>query len=213
VTIIVSLYGGPGSGKSTLAAEVFAELKKRNYSVELVREYVKAWAWRGDKIKKWDELYILSKQLREESNLYGNVDWIISDRPLNMSSVYDRFYSGSGLLIDTCKRIRELQIHEGLKHLDLFVKRIKPYNQAGRFESEDSARKVDEITKEMFPDMKEVSTLEDVISQMLTHQLQVDPDHEMIEKYNDVKQNHLKAFNSCFTKEPEWALEPDEVKI
>lgn len=167
MTTIVGLYGGPGCGKSTLAAGVYHELKRQNKNVELVREYVKAWAYRGDKINRYDELYIFSKQLREESNVYGKVDIIITDRPLNMSAVYDKYYGGSGLLISTAQRVRELQIEEGLKHIDLLVKRSKPYQDVGRFENESQANSIDKLTIDMFPKLKSVITVEDVLKIIL----------------------------------------------
>lgn len=163
MTTIISLFGGPGCGKSTLAAGVYHELKSQYKNVELVREYVKSWAYRGDKINKWDELYIFAKQLREESNLYGKVDIIITDRPLGMSAVYDEFYKGSGLLIETSNRVRELQKLEGLNHIDLLVKRTKVYQNTGRFENESQANLIDKLTFEMFSHLISVSTIDDVI--------------------------------------------------
>ena len=55
MTQIISLHSGPGTGKSTSAAQLFAELKQRHCSVELVREYVKKWAWEGRKISGFDD--------------------------------------------------------------------------------------------------------------------------------------------------------------
>ena len=38
----INFLGGPSSGKSTTAAWLFAQLKDRQASIELVTEYVKA---------------------------------------------------------------------------------------------------------------------------------------------------------------------------
>lgn len=46
-TRVITLWGGPGSGKSTMAAEIYARLKRQLCNVEMVREYVKGWAWEG----------------------------------------------------------------------------------------------------------------------------------------------------------------------
>ena len=44
----VNFYGGPGVGKSTLAARVYAELNSAGaVSTELVREFIKTWAYEG----------------------------------------------------------------------------------------------------------------------------------------------------------------------
>lgn len=169
MTTIINLYGGPGSGKSTLAAGTYAQCKQHGQSVELVREYVKAWAWRGDAIRRWDELYIFAKQLREESNLYGKVDLIITDRPLGLSVVYERMYGAPGacMLRETYEHVRAMQHREGIRSVDLLVRRTKPYVTAGRFESEDDARRVDELCKAEFPGLIPVASVLDVLAARL----------------------------------------------
>ena len=71
-----------GHRKSTSAAQLFAELKQRHVSTELAREYVKKWAWEGRKISGFDEYYFVGHQIREESLLFGKVDYIVTDKPL-----------------------------------------------------------------------------------------------------------------------------------
>src|SRR4051812_8750331 len=93
-TFVVNLFGGPGVGKSTLAAEIFVTLKKRGIEVELIQEYVKAWAWDGKPVGTFDQLYILAKQLKLETRLYGKVDVVVTDSPLLFSPIYERFYGG-----------------------------------------------------------------------------------------------------------------------
>jgi tRNA uridine 5-carbamoylmethylation protein Kti12 len=84
-TTIINLYGGPGTGKSTSAAYLYYILKAEGHNVELVREYVKDWAWEGRQISTYDQIYFLGKQVRRESLLYGKVDWIITDSPVMMN--------------------------------------------------------------------------------------------------------------------------------
>ena len=84
-TTIINLYGGPGTGKSTSAAYFYYLLKAQGKNVELVREYVKDWAWEGRKISTYDQIYFLGKQVRRESMLYGKVDWIVTDSPIMMN--------------------------------------------------------------------------------------------------------------------------------
>jgi hypothetical protein len=74
VTRIINLYGGPGTGKSTSAAFLYYLLKNDNVNAELVREYVKDWAWEKRSINTYDQLYLLGKQIRKESLLYGKTD-------------------------------------------------------------------------------------------------------------------------------------------
>src|SRR5256885_11799690 len=93
ITTIFDLYGGPGTGKSTSAALMYAMLKQKGVNSELVREYVKDWAWDDRKINTYDQLYLMGKQIRRESMLYGKVDAIVSDSPVMMGIYYSGRYS------------------------------------------------------------------------------------------------------------------------
>lgn len=148
-TTIVNLSGGPGSGKSTTAAAVFAALKGRGVSCELITEYVKQWAWRGTPIGPWDDIYITAKQLRRESACYGKVDVVVTDSPLWLGAIYERVYRpDSHIMAAMAHELRARQAVAGLRVIECFVKRSKPFVQAGRYESEDQARRVDALCRE-----------------------------------------------------------------
>lgn len=146
-TTVIELWGGPGCGKSTLAAALYGRLSASGVSVELVREYVKAWAWRGHKIGKWDELYILAKQLRAEADVYDKAKFVVTDRPLGLSCVYEELYNpATHLLRDTVQGIDAERQREGINTVAFMVMRPSAtYNPAGRFEDEGVARKVDRM--------------------------------------------------------------------
>lgn len=129
---ILNLWAGPGSGKSTTAALVFGILKSRGYNVELVREYAKELVWAHGEVAV-DQDHILSEQNRRQADLYGKVDLIITDSPLKMSVLY-----GSS-------RHRADRMMEGYEEINVFVSRVKPYNAKGRLQTEDEARKIDDI--------------------------------------------------------------------
>lgn len=162
-TQVIELWGGPGCGKSTLAAAVFAEMKNRGLSVELVREYAKAWAWRGEPIRAQDELYIFAKQLREESNVYGKVDWIVTDRPLALSIVYARMYTPESEMMRTTVNA-VLREQPNVHRHSLLVERRKAYVSAGRFESEAGARTIDRVCRDVMPNVSTVSKVADVFA-------------------------------------------------
>ncbi len=166
-TTLINIWAGPGAGKSTTAAGVFERLKRRNISCELVREYVKAWAWRGEKIGEFDDLYITAKQLRAESTLYGRVDYIITDAPIGLGAVYEEMYRPSSrVMLDVCGALRTRQLAAGIKIVDVFLVRDKPYSQAGRWEDETAARKVDAIVRRhlaMVGDYHTASNTEDIL--------------------------------------------------
>lgn len=143
-TLVVNLFGGPGVGKSTLAAEVFVALKKAGLQVELIQEYIKAWAWDGKAVGTFDQLYILAKQLKLETRLYGKVDIVITDSPLLFSPIYEKFFSG-GTSMSEAAALSVLRAAEenGVMHLNYILPRNVPYDERGRYQSEEQAKKVD----------------------------------------------------------------------
>jgi hypothetical protein len=157
MSTIINLYGGPGTGKSTSAAYLFYALKNQKADVELVREYVKDWAWEGRKISTYDQLYFLGKQIRKESMLYGKVDWIVTDAPILLSIYYAMHYCplsvSEGVRAATLAYYRQAA-EDGHKHVHILLSRTKPYNPKGRFQTEDQARLIDTELRLMLDHLK-----------------------------------------------------------
>lgn len=146
MTTLINIWAGSGAGKSTTAAHAFALMKQAGLSVELVREYVKDWAWQGRKIGQFDDVYITSKQLQAESILYGKVDYIITDSPIGLGAVYEEVYKPGELTMwQLTKALRDRQQRAGVRIVDCLLRRTKPFVQAGRYENEQQARNVDQI--------------------------------------------------------------------
>ncbi len=170
-TTVVSLHSGPGCGKSTLAAEVFVALKQQGKSVELVTEYVKRWAWQGHPIKGWeDSLYIFAKQLRAESVLYGKVDFLVTDSPLGLCAAYEKFYRPDQTLVrQTYEQVRKQQAADGVvQNLDFHLMRQHKYVPEGRYESEDQARDVDRVIRDLITGFH-VKSAKDVLEILAHH--------------------------------------------
>jgi len=91
-TTIINLIGPPGTGKSTIASELFAKMKWNGFDVELVSEYAKELVWeeRSETIK--NEVYLFAKQHHRIFRLLGKVEYIITDRPLMLSLLYNAEY-------------------------------------------------------------------------------------------------------------------------
>jgi nicotinamide riboside kinase len=145
-TTIINLYGGPGSGKSTSAAYLYYLLKVAGKNVELVREYVKDWAWESRKITTYDQIYFLGKQVRRESLLYGKVDWIVTDSPVMMNMYYAQRYCPKALADGIGSAIMAFYrqaIEDGHKHVHILLERNKPYASEGRYQTEAEAREID----------------------------------------------------------------------
>ena len=138
-TLYVNLYGASGSGKSTLAAEVFALLKHHSIVAELVREAVKDLAWEGRRPSVVGQFWIAAEQLRRERALDGKVDVVVTDGPWALAHYYGLEYDPDGWHPDIYNAF--LAMTRGRLELNVWVNRTKPYVQAGRYGSEDTAQK------------------------------------------------------------------------
>jgi hypothetical protein len=137
-TKIINLWAGAGVGKTTQAAALFV-LKKRmekekGYSVELVREYVKPFAWMGVKITPEMQNHVYFMQLQLEMTLVGLVDYIITDSPTAIGLFYSTHYHQDWSLLSWERHKREQ-----VTCIDYWCQRTKPYNQEGRYEDEKQA--------------------------------------------------------------------------
>lgn len=173
MSVVINLLGGSGLGKSTTAALLFGELKLAEQDVELVQEYAKEWAWEGRKILNEHQDHICDEQHKRESRLYGKVEFIITDSPLILGPVYQKFYSGTDSVfakIDT--RIKEAE-QNGIVYKNFLLTRNKLFNPKGRFETEDQAKQVDAflrayLIEKNIPFIEIASTDRDRVSEILT---------------------------------------------
>lgn len=142
-TTVINLYAGSGAGKSTAAAGLFAEMKQRGYHVEQVTEYVKTWAWSGRTPNGFDQVYLFGKQANRESQLYGKVDYIITDSPLLLSGYYENYHLKEAIVLPAVLNFLDYAKRHDVKHLNFFLKRAKKFDPRGRYESEDQAKAID----------------------------------------------------------------------
>ena len=144
MTTVINLFGGSGVGKSTTAAHLFAEMKYMQMHCELVREYVKTWAWQDKKVGPFDQMYLLGKQSKYESILYGKVDYIITDSPLLLCPIYERYYTGKELIGPAALNFIEDARLKGVQHLNFVLKRNVPFDSRGRYDTPEIAAEVDQ---------------------------------------------------------------------
>lgn len=140
MTTVVNLFGGPGTGKSTTAAHLFAQLKQRNINCELVREYAKDVVWEGRISLLENQVYIFAKQLKRQVDLVGKVDVIVTDSPLLLSMVYND---------DPDLHALVLKEYNKFTNVNVMLGREKPYQPAGRVQTEDEARGLDDTIRRM----------------------------------------------------------------
>ena len=144
----VNFYAGAGAGKSTTAAWLFSELKRRGKSVELVMEYIKAWAYIDRKPRSFDQVYVFGKQLHAEDRILSSgVECVVTDSPLLLSPVYSSLYGGQ-LIASHLYGIAKA-FEEQFPSVNIYLMRgNKPYIQQGRWGSRAEAENVDKMVLE-----------------------------------------------------------------
>lgn len=148
MTLIINLFGGPGIGKSTSAAYLYAQLKHRGINAELIREYIKDWAYEKRSIGVFDQLYFLGKQIRRESVPLGKVDVLITDSPVWQGVVYATKYCTPYIqrAVRTATECYYAELEQqGHYCRNVLLQRSKAYVQTGRFETEAQARELDDM--------------------------------------------------------------------
>jgi AAA domain-containing protein len=144
-----NFFGGPGAGKSTTAALVFAAMKKELFSVELVSEYVKAWAYAKQPVDFYDQFYIQAKQMHYEYRFLKNgVKNIVTDSPVALSYVY-----APPSLRGALQHVSDTY-DQDFASLNIFLVRgDKPYVAAGRYQDKEKALEIDEKIMQIVPNL------------------------------------------------------------
>lgn len=147
MAIVVNLFAGPGVGKSTNAAKIFAELKMKGVNCEMALEFAKDKVWEESFRTMDDQIYIFGKQFHRIWRLKDKVDVIICDSPLPISIVYDKENSNAfhQLIMEQFNKFH---------NLNFYLKRSAAYQQEGRIQTEEEARKVDKIVENVLADYK-----------------------------------------------------------
>lgn len=142
VTLIVNMVGGPGTGKSTTAAGTFAELKHLGVNCELVTEYAKDQVWGRTTTTLGNQIYIFGKQYHRLWRLLDQVDVVVTDAPIILSTYYGAGVS-SGFVNLVVETFAEMD------NLTFMLERKKAYNPAGRGQTEDEAKQIDKQLEDL----------------------------------------------------------------
>lgn len=143
-TTCVNFFAGAGAGKSTLATFIQAFLKAHGITSEFTGEYAKDLAWEQRLGLPRNQIKIFANQHNRQFRLKGQVDCIISDSPLLLSSVYGEHDS----LFDAVV-MKEFNKYD---NINFYVIRKKAYIQRGRKETKAQSVKIDELTLNLLID-------------------------------------------------------------
>lgn len=128
---VINLFGQPGAGKSTTAAALFSKMKYAGMKVELVTEYAKQMVYQErHNVLAHSQTYIFAKQLDKLEMLVGKVDYVVTDSPILLSSIYaPSNYPPSffPFVLDMFKRFT---------NVNYYIRRCKAYQTFGRTQDE-----------------------------------------------------------------------------
>ena len=135
-TLVVALYAGPGTGKSSSMAGIFSELKWLGVNCEMAPEFAKEKVWEKSLAILSNQIYVFGKQLHTLVRVMGQVDVVITDSPLLLSLIYGH---------RECKEFHDLvlAVNNRYRMMNVFLRRHKKYNPAGRLQTEEEARTID----------------------------------------------------------------------
>lgn len=144
----IGFIGGPGCGKSTSAAWLMAQLKMAGVDVELVQEYVKNWAFEKRHPERFDQVFLIGQQMRQEDLMLRNgVEVIVTESPVLMSACYGKWFKAKSWkhLIPIA-----LDFEKQYPSLNIFLTRGEEYNTKGRFQSKDDAVALDKFIRSIY---------------------------------------------------------------
>ncbi len=150
---VINIFGGPGVGKTTQALDLCATMKKNGFNVDFIPEYAKKLVYRNSKdILTKDQLYIFGKQNHEfRIRQNSNVEYSISDSPIPLSIAYNRITKS-----ESFPYWEDFVWHEFNKfdNINIYLKRETIYDPNGRTQTEDEAKEVDIVVKEVISGIK-----------------------------------------------------------
>lgn len=148
---VFGMYGGPGTGKTRCSSGAFSEIKDKGINAEYVPEHVKIkYAWLGIHPEDIDQFSILGEQTQMEKNLFGEhgPNVIITDSPIWLQAYYAKCYGNADLQKGFELLVKEyyrMASERGIEHVHVWLKRLRPYNPKGRFQTESEAKEIDEL--------------------------------------------------------------------
>lgn len=145
-------------------------MKQNSYSVEYVSEFAKELSWEGSTSQLENQAHVFAEQFRRQWRLVDQVDYVITDSPLLLSSVYFDYYFNRSKQKLFSDKYRELAIsyfdstYYEFENIEVIIKRAKTFDPLGRNQTLDESLKIDDIItqKIKLPDL--ITNSKDAIS-------------------------------------------------
>lgn len=141
-TLVINAFGGPGAGKTTACLHIASELKKRGFVAEYVSEYAKELVWdKNFKMLDGSEEHqkmILSEQKKRIDRLIGQVDFVVTDAPVLLNSVYldlDNKESYDQALVELFNKYDNFNLE--------IVRDVSSFEQEGRIHNLEQSQQAD----------------------------------------------------------------------
>ena len=144
-TYLINLIGGPGCGKTTICALLFAKLKILGHSVEYIQEVAKSLVWAGDFDVLNNQYWVSQRQSKLLDSLQGKVQFIVTDGCLLHGIYYNRNNEDNVSNIEKTEKFI-WDCYGQFNNINIYIVRGDyPYEEAGRYQSEDEAKYIDEF--------------------------------------------------------------------
>jgi thymidylate kinase len=152
---VINIFGGPGVGKTTQAYLLCGMMKAKGFNVDFIPEYAKKLIYRNSQdILQKDQLYIFGKQVHEyRIRENSNVEFAICDSPLPLSIAYNRITKS-----ETFPHFEDYVWYEFNKsdNINIFLRRETIYDPNGRYQTEEQAKDVDLVVKDVIKDIPNI---------------------------------------------------------
>jgi nicotinamide riboside kinase len=142
----VNLFGGASVGKTAMASAIFNDLRKRRVRANLTGEFVKPDAYRGVMPVGFDQMHIFGTQMYWEDVALRNGALVtVSEAPLMQCVAYADKYTKPASVAVHLRNLAQI-FEQEYPSLNILLDRAdNPYEDFGRFGSEQGAREFDEL--------------------------------------------------------------------
>lgn len=137
--LLVNFFGGPGAGKSSMGLGVTSKCKWRGVEAEYVPEVPKDYVYEENWSVLNNQLKLLGEQWQRVFRLVKHRKIIITDSPIIIQTLYNKQYQNEFNLIVKA-------LHNTYPSLNYLLRRCKKYDPAGRYQTEDEAKALDEAS-------------------------------------------------------------------